>query len=133
MATRKDWKIDHSKDLAGTFAADVSEGQVIKLTAERTFDVAGAGDIPAGVAFRDVDISEDGAKGEIMRSHIAVIPCAAAITDITLPVKVAAAGTCTPVTADLDVILGKPLNLQSTVGGDVAVDLTLMGSFYGSA
>ena len=74
--------------------------------------------------------SEDGDDGEIMTSGVAVCTAAAAITDITLPVKAAASGQVTPVTTDLDVIVGMPLNTAAN-GSLVAIDLKLLGSFYG--
>lgn len=132
MATKKGWLIIEKESIPVTIAADVAEGQVGKITAENTASVAGAGDVPRGVFSRDMDVSEGETNTELVTSKIAVVQCAAAITDITLPVMVAAAGTCTPVTANNDIILGMPLNLQATVGGDVAVDLSTMGTFYGA-
>lgn len=132
MALLPGWKIDYCKSVAVDLAADVSEGQVLKLTAANTADVCGAGDVPAGLASRDVDISEDGTRSELVRGDIGVAIVAAAITDITLPVKAAADGTVTPCTTNNDIIVGKPLTLQSTVGGYVLLDLSTLGTYYGA-
>jgi len=137
MSLKQGWKIHESTNLAVDILADVSEGEVGKIIAavapstEPTAEAAGAGDMPAGVFSRDMDYSEGETRTELVRGpSIVVVATAAAITDLDVPVMVAAAGTCTPVTADQDIILGKPLNLQATVGGDVKIDLTLMGSYY---
>ena len=130
MATLPGWKIDHKKSIAVDSASDVSEGQVGKLTAVDTADVCGAGEMPAGVFPRDVDISEDGARTELVRGDVAVCIAAAAISSLTTPVKAAASGTVTPCTTDQDIIVGMPLTTQATVGGYVLVDLSLMGSYY---
>ena len=131
MATIVGWKIDHNKSIAVDAAADVSEGQIGKLTAEATAAVCGAGEMPAGVFPRDVDISEDGTRTELVRGGQAVCIVAAAVTNIALPLTTAASGTVTPVTADLDPIVGYPLTLQATVGGYVLVDLSALGTYYG--
>jgi hypothetical protein len=130
MGTLPGWKIDHKKSIAVDASEDVTEGQVGKLTAESTAAVCGAGEMPAGVFPRTVDISEDGARTELVRGDVAVCLAAAAISDLTIPVTTAASGTATPCTVDQEVILGMPLTLQSTVGGTFLVDLTLMGSYY---
>jgi len=130
MATLPGWKIDHKKSIAVDASEDVTEGQVGKLTAESTAAVCGAGEMPAGVFPRDVDISEDGARTELVRGDVAVCKVAAAVSSLTTPVKAAANGAVTPCDTDQDIIVGMPLTLQSTVGGYVPVDLTLMGSYY---
>jgi len=130
MATQPGWKINYNTTIPVTLAADVSECQVGKLTALNTADVCGDGDVPRGVYSRDVDISEDGTRSELVTGDVAVCLCAAAITDITKPVKAAAAGTITPVTTDKDIIVGYPITLQATVGGYVLVDLKTLGTFY---
>ena len=130
MSLLPGWKIDYSKSQAVTLAADVTEGQVLKLTATDTADVAGAGDIPAGVAPYDVDISEDETRLGMVRGNIAVCAVAAAITDLDIPVKTGAAGTVTPCDTDKDPVVGKPLDTQSTVGGYVRVDLSTLGTYY---
>jgi len=131
MATQPGWKINHDKSIPVTLAADVTEGQVGKITALDTADVCGAGAVPRGVFARDVDISEDGTRSELVTGDIAVCKIAAAVTNIALPVMSAAAGTVTPVTANNDIIVGYPLTLQSTVGGYILVDLSALGTFYG--
>ncbi len=132
MAVTYGWKINYEKNIPVTLAADVSEGQVGKLTGADTADVCGSGDVPRGVFFRDVDISEDGTNGEMMTADFAVCTVAAAVSSITLPLKAAAAGTVTPVTANNDIIVGFPMNLQATTGGQVLVDLSQIGTFYGA-
>lgn len=131
MATSPGWKIDHAKSIAVNAAVDVTEGQIGKLTAADTANVCGAGEMPAGVFPRDVDISEDGARTELVRGRYAVCLAAAAITDIALPLTTAATGTVTPCTTDLDPIVGYPITLQATVGGQVLVDLSALGTYYG--
>ena len=130
-AVLQGWKIDRKHNIPVTLSADVTEGQIGKITANDTAAVCGAGEVPRGVYFRDVDISEDGTAGELMTSGVAVCIAAAAITDITLPVMAAATGTVTPVTANNDIIVGLPLNTAAS-GSLVAVDLKLLGSFYGA-
>ena len=131
MGNEYGWKIEHEYNIPVTLAADVTAGQVAKITATDTGNVCGSGEVPRGVYFRDVDISEDGTRGEIMTKGVASCLCAAAITDISLPVKAAASGTVTPVTSNNDIIVGYPLNTQAVVGGFVSVDLTALGTFYG--
>ena len=132
MGVAYGWKRDNSKNVPVDAAVDVTEGQVGKITAEDTGNICGAGEVPRGVYFVDVDISEDGTRTQLQTDGIAVCTCAAAITDITLPVMAAASGTVTPVTANNDIIVGYPLNLQSTVGGQVSVDISTLGTFYGA-
>lgn len=131
MATLPGWKINHEKSLPVDAAADVTEGQVGKLTAVDTADVCGAGEMPAGVFPRDVDISEDGTRTELVRGDYAVCLAAAAISSLTVPLTTAATGTVTPCTANNDPIVGYPITLQSTVGGYVLVDLSALGTYYG--
>jgi hypothetical protein len=131
MATKKGWKINYDTNIAVTVASDVSEGEVMKWTSEGVAETCGAGEMPAGVAIEDRDVSEGETSTSLARGpSIAVVAAAAAVTDLMIPLKVAASGTCTPCTADQDIILGMPLALQATVGGDVPVDLTLMGTYY---
>lgn len=131
MGTQPGWKINYQKNLPVDAAADVTEGQIGKLTAVDTADVCGAGEMPAGVFPRDVDISEDGTRTELVRGDVAVCLAAAAISDLTIPLTTAATGTVTPCTANNDPIVGYPLTLQSTVGGYVLVDLSALGTYYG--
>lgn len=130
MALKKGWKINYERNIPVIYGADVTEGQVVKWSAEGAVAVCGAGEMPAGVAPTTLDISEVGAEGEIVTDQIAVVPAAAEIASLLIPVMVGAAGTCTPVTADGDIVLGMPLNLDATVGADIQVDLKLMGSYY---
>ncbi len=128
MATAKGWVINHNKSIPVTMAAAITEGQVLKLTGEGTADVCGAGDTPAGVAQRAF---ASGDNGEIVKGDIAVLYGAAAITVGAL-LMAAAAGTVTPVTANNDIIVGRALSTQATVGAQVSVDLALLGSYYGA-
>ncbi len=130
MALLPGWKIDHNKSLPVNAAADVTEGQVGKLTALDTADICGAGEMPAGVFPRTVDISEDGARTELVRGNYAVCIAAAAISSFSIPLTTAASGTVTPCTADQEPIVGYPITLQATVNGHVLVDLAQLGSFY---
>lgn len=130
MAVIPGYKINHEKSLPVTLSEDVTQWQIGKLTAVDTAAVCGAGEMPAGVFPETVDISEDGTSLELVRGDF--IPClaAAAITNINVPLTTAASGTVTPCTTDQQPIVGKPITLQSTVGGLVLVDLTLLGSYY---
>lgn len=130
MGTQPGWKIDHKKSIPVFAANDVVEGQVGKLTSEYIADICGAGEMPAGVFPRSVDISEVGALTELVRGDQAVCIAAAPIVSLTIPLKAAAAGAVTPCTTDQDIIVGMPLTLQTTINGHVTVDLTLMGSYY---
>lgn len=129
MALKQGWKINYDTTVAVDVAADVSEGQLGKLTAESTAAIAGAGDTPAGWFSRDIDISEDGTRTELVRGDEVVGIAAAAVT-INAKVKAAASGTVTPCTDDGDIIAGVALSAQGTVGGDVLIDPTLMGSYF---
>lgn len=131
MAQGYGWKYKHESDVPVDAAVDVSIGQVGKITAEGVGNICGAGEVPRGVYFRDVDISEDGARTELMTEGVAVCTCAAAITDITLPVMAAASGTVTPVTANNNIIVGYPLN-TAAINESVSVDLSALGTFYGA-
>lgn len=131
MAQGYGWKIEHEKNIPVNAAVDVSIGQVGKITGESVGDICGSGDVPRGVYFRDVDISEDGARTELMTRGIAVVTCSTAITDITLPVKAAASGTVAPVAANNDIIVGMPLN-TALINESVSIDLAPLGTFYGA-
>lgn len=130
MSVLPGWKINYDKSLPVDAAADVTEGQVGKLTAVDTADVCGAGEMPAGVFPRTVDISEVGARTELVRGDVAVCIAAAAISSLTVPLTTAATGTVTPCTSDQQPIVGYPLTLQSSVGGYVLVDLSQLGGYY---
>jgi len=131
MAQGYGWKIEHDANIPVDVAVDVTIGQVGKITAEGIGDVCGAGEVPRGVYFRTVDISVDGTRAELMTKGTALVTCAAAITDITLPVMAAAAGTVTPVTANNDIIVGMPLN-TALINESVSIDLAPLGTFYGA-
>ena len=95
-----------------------------------TVTTAGAGEAPFGVFEESVDYSEDGGRTTVIRNGLVVLTAAAAITDVTVPLKAAASGQVTPCDTDLDKIVGYPIN--TTDSGDlVTVDLKLMGSIYG--
>ena len=117
------------------YAADIAEGNVLAIsdatTSPMTVAIAGAGDVPVGVAPRTMDISEDGARGAMVTHGQVPILLAAAVTDATLPVMTAATGTGTPVTANNDVILGYPQTTKA-ISTICLVDIHLMGSFYGA-
>jgi hypothetical protein len=127
MANSQGWKVDFDSAIPITsFDADITEGQVLKLTGIATADVCGAGEVPVGVAYRDFS---SGDSGEAIAKHVAVCYAAASITVNDL-LKSAAAGQVTPVTADQDVIVGRALSTQTTVNGAVSVDLSLLGTYY---
>lgn len=130
MGFKQGWKIDENRSVPVTISADVAEGQIGKLTAEGVAAICGAGEMPAGVFPEDRDVSEGETETQLVRANIGVSAAAAAVSSLTTPVKAAAAGTVTPCTTDQDIIVGMPLNAQATVGGDVKIDLTLMGSYY---
>jgi hypothetical protein len=115
MATKKGWLIDRSGDVAVDFTTDVTECDLVTAAGV----IAGAGDLAAGIVSEDRDISEFGASGVYHTKGVMVGLCAAAITDITVPIKPAAAGTITPADTDKDYIVGWPKALQPTVGGEV--------------
>ena len=136
MSDLQGWIYDEIRDTKPCiYAADISEGQPLAVsdatTSPMTVAVAGAGDVPVGVAPRTLDILEDGARGQMVFNGQAPILLAAAVTDATLPVMTAAAGTATPVTANNDVILGMPQTTK-VISTIVLVDLKLMGSYYGA-
>lgn len=115
MAVLVGWNIDRNFSRKITLTEDVSEGQLVLASGA----VAGAGEVAAGVVDRDVDISEDGTTAEIHSAGIMVSAVAAAITDLTVPIKVAASGTVTPCDTDQDYYVGWPMETQATVGGYV--------------
>jgi hypothetical protein len=112
------WEIDHRGDVPVDFTEDVSEGQLVTKAGA----VAGAGDVADGIVSEDLDISEFGARGVYHRQGTMVAHCAAAVTDLTVPIKPAANGTVTPATTDKDYYVGWPNHLQPTVGGEVQFD-----------
>ncbi len=127
MAKAQGWKLDLTSAIPITsFDATITEGQVLKLSGEGTADVCGAGEVPIGVAYRAF---ASGDPGEAVTKHVAVCYAAASIAAGEL-LKSAAAGQVTPVASDQDVIVGRALNAQTTTGGDVAVDLSLLGTYY---
>jgi hypothetical protein len=130
MAVIPGYKINHAKSTPVDLSEDVTQWQVGKWSALDTAAVAGAGEMPAGIFPESVDISEDGTRLELVRGDL--VPCivAAAVSDLDVPLTTAASGTVTPCTTDQDPIVGKPITLQSTVGGLVLVDLSLLGSYY---
>lgn len=130
MATLPGWNINYDKSLPVNASEDVTEGQIGKLTAVDTAAVCGAGEMPAGVFPRTVDISEDGARTELVRGDVAVCIAAAAITSLSVPLTTAATGTVTPCSSDQQPIVGYPLTLQASVGGYVLVDLAQLGGYY---
>lgn len=95
-----------------------------------TVTVCGAGEAAIGVYTETLDISADGARSQIVKTGLVLLTAAAAITDASLPVKAAASGQVTPVTTDLDYIVGKPTHTCDS-GDLVQVDLSLLGSYYG--
>lgn len=115
MASLYGWKINHEGDVAVDFTADIEEGDLVTAAGA----VCGSGGVAAGVASRDIDISEDGARGEYHTSGTMVSFVAAAVTDVTIPIKPAADGTVTPCTTDKDFYVGWPQQTQATVGGQV--------------
>lgn len=129
MATKKGWLINERQNLAVDIAADVSEGQVAKLTAENTAAICGAGEVPIGVFHEDRDVSELETRTSVVRDREAVCAAAASIA-VGDYLKPAANGTVTPTTTGGDVLIGKALSAQTTVGGDVIVDLALCGAQY---
>lgn len=135
MAVLQGARYDQTYDTwAVQVAGDVTEATLAKISDASTEPVTvtscGAGEVPYGVFEETVDYSEDGGRTSVVRGGIVYLTAAAAITDATLPVKAAASGQVTPVDTDLDVIVGYPLHTASS-GAIVAVDLKLMGSFYG--
>lgn len=116
MATGRGWNIDHRYDIPVTLTEDVSECDLVLASGA----VAGAGEVAAGAVSRDVDISEDGTRCELHAGGIMIGLCAAAITDLTIPIKAAASGTITPCDTDKDYYVGWPLHVQATVGGQVS-------------
>lgn len=115
MAAGRGWNIDHNGDVAVDFTEDVSEFDVVLASGA----VAGADEVGAGAVSRDIDISADGARGEYHTRGKMVGLCAAAITDVTVPIKCAASGTITPAVSDKDYCIGWALHTQATVGGQV--------------
>lgn len=115
MATSKGWNIDRSGDVAVDFTEDVSEHDLVTAAGA----IAGAGDLAAGIVSEDLDISEYGARGVYHTKGTMVALCAAAITDLDVPLKAAADGAVTPATSDKDYYVGFPKALQPTVGGEV--------------
>jgi hypothetical protein len=115
MAAGRGWNVDHNGDVAVDFSEDVAECNLVTAAGA----VCGAGEVAAGAVSRDIDISVDGARGEYHTRGKFIGLCAAAITDLAVPIKPAAAGTITPATTDQDYCVGWPLNLQATVGGQV--------------
>ncbi len=130
MATLSGWKIDYDSNLAGTVATDVTIGQVLAEPTEDNFAVGGVGDVPRGVTFKTIDISEDGDDIAVMTKGTAVIPIGAAIVNMNLPVKLGANGTVVPCSANNDIIVGMPGRLESSVGNVIPVELAI-GGFYG--
>jgi hypothetical protein len=115
MATSKGWLIDPSGNVPVDFTEDVSEHNLVTAAGA----ICGSGELAAGIVSEDLDISEFGARGVYHTKGNMVALCAAAITDITVPIKPAASGTVTPATTDKDYIVGWPKALQATVGGEV--------------
>lgn len=139
MAVQPTWNVVIQTNLPTKVATDVTAGQLSKFVAgEQTQSaICGAGETPNGCFTKDVVIADEAEGGfadtQVARSpSIVVCVAAAAITSLDVLVKAAAAGAVTPVTADLDVVAGRPLTTQATVGGLVAIDTTLMGSIYGA-
>jgi hypothetical protein len=121
--------------LAVLVAGDVAKQTVAVIssaaTRPATVTTAGAGEVPYGVFEETVDYSEDGGRTSVIRNGIVMLTAAAAITDVNVPLKAAASGQVTPVTANNDVIVGKALYTADS-GDIIAVDLKLMGSYYGA-
>jgi hypothetical protein len=121
--------------LTAQVGGDVVKGTVAVVSSGATYPMtvttAGAGGVPVGVFEETVDYSEDGGVTSLIRGGLVPLTAGAAVTDITLPVKCAATGTVTPVTANNDVIVGYPLHTAAS-GAIVLVDLKVMGSFYGA-
>jgi hypothetical protein len=115
MATQKGWNIDKSGNVAVDFTEDVTEHNLVTAAGA----VAGAGDHAAGIVSETLDISVFGARGVYHTKGNMVGLCAAAVTDLDVPLKPAAAGTVTPATTDQDDCVGWPKALQPTVGGEV--------------
>jgi len=117
MANLRGWKVDSNTNIVATFTEDIAPGLVVKWSSD-SIAIAGAGDVPEGVCFTAVDISEND-EGAFMTSGVAKSVCASAVTDLALPLKPAAAGTVTPATTTLDACIGWPLNLAA-IGEEVA-------------
>lgn len=113
--TQKGWNIDRSGDVAVDFTEDVAEHNLVTAAGA----VCGAGELAAGIVSKSLDISEFGARGVYHTKGTMVGLCAAAITDIAVPIKPAANGTITPATTDKDYCVGWPKHTQSVVGGEV--------------
>lgn len=131
MADLYGWKIDHQESIPVTIAVDVTEGLVGKLTAADTAALCGAGETPAGFFQRTIDVSEGVTRTELVKGPQCIGRVAAAVA-INEYVMTAASGTVTPVTANNDIIVGRALAAQSTVGGFVPLDTSMFGSFYGA-
>jgi hypothetical protein len=129
MANQQNWNIRHEFNVPVQPAVDVTRGQVGKITANNVGNVAGAGDVPSGVYFLTVDVSEDDTPQQLMTQGEAVCKCGAvAISDLTIPVKPSTSGTVVSATTDKDSCLGWPLN-TALVGEDVRVRLQV-GMYY---
>lgn len=114
MSKYQGWNIDRSKSIPLDFTADVSEGDLVLLSGA----VCGAGGLAIGAVDRDIDISEDGARGEAHTAGIMIGFAAAAVT-LGDRLKGGAAGTVTPADTDQDYYVGIALTAQATVGGVV--------------
>ena len=121
------WAVQVGGDVTIRTVAKISDAS----TNPCTVTTCGAGENPYGVFEESVDYSEDGGRTSVIRNGIVVVTAAAAITNCTLPVKAAASGQVTPVTTNNDIIVGYPLHTADS-GDLIAVDLKLMGGFYGA-
>ena len=113
MSNKAQWLIDYDRTRELTFTADADEGKLYTQAGA----LCGSGEIPYGPAIRDIDISEEGASGEVAQGTVHVGFAAAAVVagNFVMP---AASGTLTPVTADKDYYVGIAIDAQSTVGGE---------------
>jgi len=113
MSNKAQWLIDYDRTRELTFTADADEGKLYTQAGA----LCGVGEVPYGCAIRDIDISEEGASGEVAQGVIHIGFAAAAVVAGNF-VKPAANGTLTPVAADKDYYVGIAIDAQSTVGGE---------------
>jgi len=105
--------IDYDRTREVTFTVDAVENKLFTQAGA----LCGVGEVPYGCAIRDIDISEEGASGEVAQGVIHIGFAAAAIVAGNF-VKPAASGTLTPVAADKDYYAGIAIDSQATVGGE---------------
>jgi hypothetical protein len=126
MPDMQGWSIDHKMNVPVVWDNDITRGQAVKrtTTAAHTADVAGAGDIAVGFAFKSYDISEDGTNGSYMRSRRAVGKVGGtAITLLTVPLKPSTSGTLIPATTNGDWCIAWPEH-TAAIGEDIGCSVS---------